>query len=190
MTQPRSLPTPRAEGMTNIVDATIRLLKTTGPANITLRNISHESGHGHRLIVEWFGGKGGLFAAVVNKVFTELAATGDLFYSDIATRPEVRAAVRLQNYMQVLHPELVEQARSNFVSDVLIERLRTIRGLSEEQAHIAVRRIQAHTMGLAIMAEFHNLPDDVVIQMTKDEVKASMGFELPDNPKRAVSQND
>ena len=92
--------------------------------------------------------------------------------------------------MQVLHPELVEQARSNFVSDVLIERLRTIRGLSEEQAHIAVRRIQAHTMGLAIMAEFHNLPDDVVIQMTKDEVKASMGFELPDNPKRAVSQND
>ncbi|MFN9980071.1 MAG: hypothetical protein ACK53Y_09170, partial [bacterium] len=86
---------------------------------------------------------------------------------------------------RVLHPDLVEQARTNFVGDILKERLRALRGLSEEQADIAVRRIQAHTMGLAIMAEFHNLPDDVVIQMTKDEVKSSMGFDLPDNPNRA-----
>ena len=171
--------------MANIVDATMRLLKTTSPADITLRDIARESGHGHRLIVEWFGGKGGLFAAVVTKVFEELAATGNLFYSDIATRPEVRAAVRMQNYMQVLHPEFIEQVRSNFVGEVLKERLRTLRGLSGEQADIAIRRILAHTMGLAIMAEFHNLPDDVVIQMTKAEIKASMGFDLPDNPDRA-----
>ena len=185
MANPRSQPTPRSEGMSNIVEATIRLLRTTPAADITLRDIARESGHGHRLIVEWFGGKGGLFAAVVTKVFEELASSGDLFYSDIATRPEVRAAVHLQNYMRVLHPDFVEQARTNFVGDILKERLRAIRGLSDEQADIAVRRIQAHTMGLAIMAEFHNLPDDVVIQMTKAEVRSSMGFDLPDNPNRA-----
>lgn len=184
MATPRSQPTPRAEGMSNIVEATIQLLTTTTPAAITLRDIARASGHGHRLIVEWFGGKGGLFAAVVAKVFEELASSGDLFYSDIATRPEVRAAVQLQNYMQVLHPNIVEQTRTNLVGNILKERLQTLRGLTEEQADIAVRRIQAHTMGLAIMAEFHNLPDDVVIEMTKAEIKASMGFDVPDNPNR------
>jgi AcrR family transcriptional regulator len=170
--------------MNNIVMATIRLLKTTRPAEITLRDIARESGHGHRLIVEWFGGKGGLYGAVVAKIFEDLAATGDLFYSDVATRPELRAAVRVFNYMQELHPEVVAAARTTFVSEVLRERLQTLRGFSEEQADMAVRRIQAHTMGLAIMAEFHRLPDDVVIEMTKAEIRSSMGFDLPDNPNR------
>ena len=164
--------------------ATIRILQTTRPAEITLRDIARESGHGHRLIVEWFGGKGGLYGVVVAKIFEDLAATGDLFYSDIATRPEVRAAVRVFNYMQVLHPEVVQANRTNFVTDVIRERLRTFRGFTDEQADIAVRRIQAHTMGLAIMAEFHQLPDEVVIEMTKAEIRAAMGFDLPDNPHR------
>lgn len=184
MAQQRSLPTPRSEGMNNIVTATIRLLKSHRPAEITLRDIARESGHGHRLIVEWFGGKGGLFGAVVSRVFEDLAASGDLFYSDVATRPDLRAAVRIFNYMQVLHPEIVAEHRTSFVSEVLRERLRTFRGFTEEQAEIAVRRIQVHTMGLAVMAEFHQLSDDVVIEMTKAEVRAAMGFELPDNPNR------
>lgn len=170
--------------MANIIAATIRLLATTSPADITLRDIARESGHGHRLIVEWFGGKGGLFAAVVAKIFQDLASTGDLFYSDIATRPEVRSAVRVFNYMQVLHPEFVEQGRTTFVFDVLRERLVNLRGITPEQATIAVRRILAHTMGLAIIADFHHLSDEDVIRMTKAEVRDSMGFDLPDNPNR------
>lgn len=180
----RSLPTPRPEGMNNVVSATLRLLETKRPAEITLRDIAQESGHGNRLIVEWFGGKGGLFAAVVAKVFEDLASSGTLFYSDIALRPEFRSAVRIFNYMQVLHPEFVEQARTPFMFDVIRARLRDFRGFTDEQADIAVRRIMVHTVGLAIMAEFHHLPDDVVIEMTKAEVRAAMGFDLPDNPNR------
>jgi len=129
--------------MSNIIAATIRLLEVKGPHEVTLRDVAKESGHGHRLISEWFGGKGGLYAAVVMKTFENLVSTGELFYSDIAVRPEVRAAVRVFNYMQMHHREFVD------------------------------------------FAEFQQLTDDEVIQMTKDEVKSSMGFDLSDNPNRA-----
>lgn len=88
MASNRALPTPRAEGMSNIIAATIRLLEVKGPHEVTLRDVAKESGHGHRLISEWFGGKGGLYAAVVTKTFENLVNTGELFYSDIAVRPE------------------------------------------------------------------------------------------------------
>ena len=180
----RSLPTPRTEGMKNVLEATLRLLDTTNPKDVTLRDVARESGHGPRLIIEWFGGKGGLFAAVCIRTFEDLAATGDLFYSDIATRPELRAVVRIFNFMQVNHPEFVEQVRTDFIYDIITDRLMTVRGFTKERAGIAARRILAHTMGLGIVAEFHGLSDDVVIQMTQAEVTSSMGFELADNPNR------
>ena len=170
--------------MANIVSATIRLLQDHGPPEVTLRDVARESGHGHRLIVEWFGGKRGLYAAVCVKTFENLAATGELFYSDIATRAELRTAVRVFNYMQMHHRDFVEQVRTNFLSDILTERLVTVRGLSREKADVAARRVLAHTMGLAVFAEFQQLSDDEIIEMTKAEVRSSMGFELADNPSR------
>lgn len=170
--------------MKNVLEATLRLLGTTNPKDVTLRDVARESGHGPRLIIEWFGGKGGLFAAVCIRTFEDLATTGDLFYSDIATRPELRAVVRVFNYMQVNYPEFVAQVRTDFLHDIIVERLMAVRGFSKERASIAARRMLAHTMGLAIAAEFHGLPDDVVIQMTQAEAMSSMGFEFSDNPNR------
>lgn len=184
MAPTRALPTPRAEGMSNIIAATIRLLEVKGPHEVTLRDVAKESGHGHRLISEWFGGKGGLYAAVVMKTFENLVSTGELFYSDIAVRPEVRAAVRVFNYMQMHHREFVEGARTTFLRDAFRARLMELRGLSEAEADLGTRRIFSLTMGLATFAQFQQLTDEEVIQMTKDEVKSSMGFDLSDNPNR------
>ena len=89
MSQKRAFPTPRPEGMANILDATMRLLQERSPGDISLRDVATEAGHGHRLIVEWFGGKGGLFAAVLERLFRDLAASGERFYSDFATRHDV-----------------------------------------------------------------------------------------------------
>ncbi len=175
--------------MKNVLEATIRLLKTTEPKDVTLRDVARESGHGPRLIIEWFGGKGGLFAAVCIRTFEDLAATGNLFFSDIATRPELRAAVRVFNYMQVNHPAFVEQVRTDFLHDIIADRLMVVRGFSKERASVAARRILAHTMGLAIAADFHRLSDDVVIEMTQAEAMSAMGFELSDNPNRLVSES-
>jgi len=181
----RSLPTPRAEGMANILEATFRLLQTRDPGDITLRDVARESGHGPRLIIEWFGGKGGLYAAVCEKIFSDLANSGELFYSDIALRPEVVTAFRVFNHMQVNHPEVVVAVRSGAVLDIVKKRLQESQGLSEEEALRIARRISVLTVGLALFREFVGLSEDDAVQMYKDEFLTSTGILLPDNPNRA-----
>ena len=181
----RSLPTPRAEGMANILEATFRLLQTRDPGDITLRDVARESGHGPRLIIEWFGGKGGLYAAVCEKTFSDLATSGELFYSDIALRPEVVTAFRVFNHMQVNHPEVVIAVRSGAVLDIVKKRLQESQGLSEEEALRIARRISVLTVGLALFREFVGLSEDDAVQMYKDEFLTSTGILLPDNPHRA-----
>ena len=181
----RSLPTPRAEGMANILEATFRLLQTRDPGDITLRDVARESGHGPRLIIEWFGGKGGLYAAVCEKIFSDLANSGELFYSDIALRPEVVTAFRVFNHMQVNHPEVVIAVRSGAVLDIVKKRLQESQGLSEEEALRIARRISVLTVGLALFREFVGLSEDDAVQMYKDEFLTSTGILLPDNPNRA-----
>jgi len=181
----RSLPTPRAEGMANILEATFRLLQTRDPGDITLRDVARESGHGPRLIIEWFGGKGGLFAAVCEKIFSDLANSGELFYSDIALRPEVVTAFRVFNHMQVNHPEVVVAVRSGAVLEIVKKRLQESQGLSEVEALRIARRVSVLTVGLALFREFVGLSEDDAVQMYKDEFLASTGILLPDNPHRA-----
>lgn len=180
----RAHPTPRNEGMANIVAATIRLLETTKPQNITLRDVARESGHGHRLIVEWFGGKGGLFAAVVDEIFVSLAKSGSLFYSDLPLRVEFRTAIQIFNFMQMHHPEFVEEVRSGIASDAAKERLRTVVGLPAETARVAIDRLAVQVMGIVLFREYFSLSDDEVIRMMKEEFKATTGRDLPDNPER------
>jgi len=171
--------------MTNIIEATLRLLQSNGPGDITLRDVARESGHGPRLIIEWFGGKGGLFAAVCEKIFSDLATSGELFYSDVALRPEVVMAFRVFNHMQVNHPEVVVAVRSGAVFETVKKRLRENQGMSEEEALRVARRISVLTVGLALFREFVGLSEDDAMQMYKDEFFTSSGILLPDNPNRA-----
>jgi AcrR family transcriptional regulator len=180
----RSLPTPRAEGMTNIIDATRRLLQTNDPGDITLRDVARESGHGPRLIIEWFGGKGGLFATVCEEIFSDLASSGELFYSDVALRPEVVAAFRVFNHMQVNHPEVVVAVRSGAVLETVKKRLQEHQGRSEDDALRIARRISVLTLGLALFREYVGLSEEETVQMYKDEFFTSTGILLPDNPNR------
>lgn len=184
MVTSRAHATPRNEGMANIVAATIRLLETRGPQDVTLRDVARESGHGHRLIVEWFGGKGGLFAAVVNQTFEQLAASGELFYADLPLRREVRAVLQVFNYMQIHHPEFVKQARTRLPFESALERLTTDRGFTLEQAQVVLNRLALQLLGVALFREYFEISDDEVVRMMQAEFRATTGLELSDNPKR------
>lgn len=173
--------------MANIVAATIRLLETTKPQDITLRDVARESGHGHRLIVEWFGGKGGLFAAVSNEVVEILLQTGAIFYSDLPLRPELRSALEIFNFMQLHHPEFVKEARTGIAVKTIEERLQIVAGLSEEAARAAANRLALQLLGIVLFKEYFPLSDDDVMQMMRDEFKASTGLDMPDNPERSTS---
>ena len=183
----RANPTPRKEGMANIVAATIRLLETHGPEEITLRDVAAESGHGHRLIVEWFGGKGELFAEVFRQVFENLVERGTFFYADLPTQPDVRKVFRIFNYMLVEHPEFISKARSGYLVEVIQDRLKSNRGVPADQAQIAAKRLAILTMGIALFAEFFELSDEDAVHMMQNEFKATTGFDMPDNPDRVRS---
>lgn len=182
MSNKRSLPTPRNEGMANIVAATIRLLETATPQEITLRDVARESGHGHRLIVEWFGGKGGLFSAVFNEIFRQLTSTGELFVASISLRTEVRTAFQMFNYMQIHHREFVERERTGFVLQALQERVAQNLSVSSEKASLIARRMAVLNIGLALFSEYFNLTDEEIIQMAQDEFKSMTGLNLPAYP--------
>lgn len=182
MTTPRAHPTPRKEGMNNILEATIRLLQDHSPAEVTLHEIARESGHSNRVIIEWFGSKGGLFAAVFEKIFGDLAASGYLFYSGVATRSDIRIAVRVFNYMQMHHNDVVEQFRHDFVLTRLVDRFTTVLGFTPERALLVARRIALLVMGIAIFSDFLDFTDEEIIDMTKNEYYATTGLVLPDVP--------
>ena len=74
MAAKRSQPTHRDEGKANVIAATLRLLDTTAPKDITLRDIARESGHGNRLIIEWFGGKAGSQYQFQKMLFSDLGS--------------------------------------------------------------------------------------------------------------------
>lgn len=187
MAPQRSLPTPRKEGMANVIAATNRLLETIPPEKITMRDVARESGHGHRLIVEWFGGKGGLFRAVILGVFEDLAAVGALRGADVPLKPNVRRAFQLFNFMQMHHPEFVAEVRDHSVMNMLEERLVTVFNVPAERARVISGRISLLTMGIAVFRDhFTNLSDDDIISMMQDEFKSTTGVELPPHTEAIV----
>lgn len=179
VTKPRQHPTPREEGKANIIAATIALLETTPPQDLTIRDIASASGHHHRLIIEWFGSKGGLLHAVFEEVFRALIESGELFTGSVATRPEVRKVFGLFNYVQMHHPEFIFSMRSWLTLDAMEDRLKTVRNMSDEQARLVARQLAAHALGLALFASFLELSDDDVRAIEQWERQALVD-RLPD----------
>ena len=178
----RSQPTPRTEGMANIVAATVRLLETRSPQEITLRDVATESGHGHRLIVEWFGGKGGLFLAVFTEIFERLRSSGELFYANVPLRTDVRVAFQLFNYMQMHHKEYVESVRDSFVLEAVRGRLQDVVGLAEQEADMVARKIAVLSLGISLFGDFFDLTEDEAIAMMQDFFRAMTGVTFSDRP--------
>ena len=174
--------------MANIMAATFRLMESKGPQEITLRDVAAESGHGPRLIVRWFGGKGGLFEAIFMHVFADLNQAGEMFYADLPTRPEVRKVFRLLSYMQMHHPEYVEAARQGEILRTYTSRLETVLNLPREQADRVARRIITLVTGLALYSEMFGLTDDEVIEMVQNETKSLIGITPPARPPSYLSE--
>lgn len=171
--------------MKNVLETTLRLLETHSPKDVTLRDVARESGHGPRLIIEWFGGKGGLYAAVFKKVFGDIAETGDLFFADFSIRRDVGIALQVFNYMQLNHRDEVMALRDEFLINVAAERMQNNLGLSADAALVAARRLAIVALGVGLFREYAGLSDDEAVAMVQDEFRATTGQEFPDNPRRS-----
>jgi AcrR family transcriptional regulator len=170
--------------MKNVLDATLRLLETHSPKDVTLRDVARESGHGPRLIIEWFGGKGGLYGAVFMKVFNDIIESGDLFFADFGIRRDVGIAFHVLNYMQLNHRDEVLALRDELLIKAASERMQRNLGLPPDTALLVARRVTVVALGVGLFREYAGLSDDEAVTLTQDVFRISTGVEFPDNPAR------
>lgn len=154
--------TPRAEGMDNMLTATVELLHRRTPDQITVREIAEASGHHHRFVQAWFGGKVGLFRAAFDRMTEQTAArvTGRPV-STGGFAPGTRSLVILMNWLVAADPQSLNGARPTPVVDRLAEVYRDI-GLEVDVARLmALRFVAAATAAILFEGPFGLTDDDV-----------------------------
>ena len=139
-----------------MVDATIRLLQERSPEQITVRDVAEESGHHHRFVQAWFGGKVGLFRAVFDRM-TEASAERIRSQAPLAQPfgPDVRIAVALMNWIVAAEPGSLDGPRPTPIIDEVAETYRRQFGLDGEVARLMALRM----VGASIAAMLFPGPD-------------------------------
>jgi AcrR family transcriptional regulator len=151
--------------MDRMVEATVRLLRERGPEQVTVRDVAAASGHHHRFVQAWFGGKVGLFRAAFDRMTEEDAKqVQDPFGPVAGFSPEVRATTVLMNWLVASDPESLTGPRPTPILDQLVEVYRTDFGLDEEVARLMALRIVSASVAAMLF------PD--VIGITSADVAA------------------
>jgi AcrR family transcriptional regulator len=161
-TTPRSR-TPRAEGMANMVEATIRLLQQHQPDDITVRDVAEASGHHHRFVQAWFGGKVGLFRAV----FDHMTQTAALEIRGPSSPhdgfvPGARVIAGLMNWLMAADPDSLSGPRAMPIVERLTELYRKEFGFEPELARLMALRVVSASIAVLLFGGPLGIgPDDV-----------------------------
>ena len=97
--------TPRDEAMEHMLAATVDLLYRRGPDQVTIRDVAEASGHHHRFVQTWFGGKVELFRAAFDRMAVEVA-TGipDRIGVQDGIQPATQSLALLMNWLVAVAP--------------------------------------------------------------------------------------
>lgn len=134
--------TPRAIGIEHMVDATIRLLRDRSPEQITVRDVARESGHHHRFVQAWFGGKVGLIRAAFDRLLEDSArAIPSPFVPHEGFSREVQTAALLLNWLLAADPGSLDAPRPTPIIERVIEIYRSEFDLDDELARLMTMRL-------------------------------------------------
>ena len=139
--------TPRAIGIEHMIDATIRLLQDRSPDQITVRDVAQASGHHHRFVQAWFGGKVGLLRAAFDRVLEEaVRRIPSTFVAREGFSREVRTAASLMNWLMAADPGSLDTPRPRPIVDRVTEIYRTEFDFDDDLARLmALRLVSAAT---------------------------------------------
>jgi AcrR family transcriptional regulator len=156
--------------MDRMVEATVLLLRERGPDQVTVRDVAEASGHHHRFVQAWFGGKVGLFRAAFDRMAEEDAKQVQAPFEPIAGfSPEVRATTVLMNWLVASDPDALAGPRPTPIIDQLVEVYRTDFGLDQETARLMALRMVSASVAAMLF------PD--VIGITSADVAAVAALE-------------
>ena len=148
--QPRSRRT-RKEGEQLLLEAAQKLLLTATPDEISIREIGALAGVHHRFVVEWFGGKVGLFRAVHDSQtdrISELVKTTGLAEQNGTILESIRKEIVLVVWL-ITNGSHFEDIAEAFPSVETTKNLFIqVFSLSEEVAEKS-----AHTIGAIVVAD-------------------------------------
>ncbi len=134
--------TPRDQGRRNIIEATISLLEDQSPDEITVRQIAEASGHHHRMVQAWFGGKIQLFLAVHEELNAEIARelTPPLGRGQVVEH--ARMTTQLMNWLIAADPSVFDGRVDTPILDRIAEIYVTTYGLEPRRARgMALRTV-------------------------------------------------
>lgn len=146
-TRPR---TSRDQGRRNIIEATIALLATRSPDAITVRQIAEESGHHHRMVQAWFGGKIPLFLAVHEQLNEAIAAQLTPPLGRDGLSEQVRMTTALMNWLIAADPTVFENRTSTPILDQLTSIYESVYGLDPRDARMMALRSVAGSITAAL----------------------------------------
>jgi AcrR family transcriptional regulator len=155
--------TPRDEGMENMLAATVDLLAERRPEDITVRDVAEASGHHHRFVQAWFGGKVGLFRAAFDRMSaTTAAAITTQLGGDAARTTQAIALARLLNWLIAADPDSLRGDRPTPVIDRVTEIYVRDLALDPEIARLLAARAVGATVSYLLFSDILGIDADDV----------------------------
>jgi AcrR family transcriptional regulator len=155
--------TPRAIGIEHMIDATIRLLQDRTPDQITVRDVALASGHHHRFVQAWFGGKVGLLRAAFDRLLEDaVRGIPTPFVAREGFTREVRTAASLMNWLMAADPGSLDPPRPRPIVERVVEIYRSEFDLDDDLARLmALRLVSGATSIILFSGPLGILNDDL-----------------------------
>ena len=167
-TRPR---TSRNQGRRNIVDATISLLRTHSPDEITIRQIAEESGHHHRMVQAWFGGKILLFLAVHEQLNAEIAEGLAPPIGRVGITEKVRMTTMLMNWLIAADPSVFDGRADTPILDQLSSIYVANYGLAPRDARMMAIRAVAGSITVTLFPGPLGISEEDIAEQAAFEVR-------------------
>jgi AcrR family transcriptional regulator len=138
--------------MAAMVAAAIELLLERTPDEITIRDVAERSGHHHRFVASWFGGKAGLFRAAFDQMASAAAGALTLTVPDPGTAPTPATVrlVHLMNWLATHDPEAFAADRPTPLIDRIAEQYVERFGQDAELARLSAQRLLSIIVALTL----------------------------------------
>ncbi len=135
-----------------MIAAARSLLRDKGPDEITVREIAEASGHHHRFVQAWFGGKVGLFRAVFDELIAEMALRAPNTLTGEGFADDTRLSAQLMNWLVAADPDSMSGGRPTPVIDQITQ-LYVEMGLEAELARRMAVRLTSSALALILFGD-------------------------------------
>ncbi len=158
--------------MRNMVDAVIELLRARPAEDIRIRDVAKESGHHHRFVQAWFGGKVGLFRAAFEQLtITEAQQVRGPGNTPGVMRPDLLVLVGLMNWLVAAEPGCLDGPRATPILDRSIAVYSEEYGLPAKMARLMAMRAISSAISAVLFAGPLGMDEDDIIELTALEAQ-------------------